>query len=282
MQSPEISETPTTFRLGYVPGVTPAKWVGMWKERHRDTPLELVALETLDGAQSVRSGVTHASIVRLPIDRTGLHAIELYREVPVVVFPKDHHFAAADQLSLEDLSSEVVQHSLDDPLVWAEFPGLPAVERIANVKLALEVVAAGVGVIVVPQSLARLHHRKDLTYLPLDGGPDAPVALVWRQGDEDPNIEEFIGIVRGRTVNSSRGTASGSGAGTNQDAPKERQATQKPGAQKTGTKNLGGQKSGGQKSGAKSTARQSSKNASAKYARIQKSRQAAKTKKRGK
>ena len=31
--------------------------------------------------------------------------------------------------------------------------------------------AAGVGLLVVPQSLARLHHRRDLTYVPLAGAP---------------------------------------------------------------------------------------------------------------
>lgn len=202
--TPETDETPTTFRLGYVPGVTPAKWVNLWKQRRQDTQIELVMLPPLDSGESVRSGETDMSLVRLPIDREGLHTIELYRETPVVVFPKDHHFAAADTLSIIDLADEVVQHPLDCPLDWTTFPGQPAFERVENTKMALEVVAAGVGVVVVPQSLARLYHRKDLDYLPIEGAPFSPVALVWREFDEQPNVEEFIGIVRGRGANSSR------------------------------------------------------------------------------
>lgn len=267
--TPKDSETPTTFRLGYVPGVTPSKWVGMWKERHRDIPLELVPLESTDAGASVREGFTHASLVRLPIDRTNVHAIELYREVPVVVFPKDHHFAAADELQVTDLGDEVLQHPLDDTLQWEHRPGTAPVERLQNTKVALEVVAAGVGVVVVPQSVARLYHRKDLTYTPLDGAPDSPIALVWREGDEDPNIQEFIGIVRGRTANSSRGAGTG-----NADSGESKAAKKKAAA---------GAKAGGTTParGAKSAASRSSKNASAKYARINKSRQAAKSKKRG-
>lgn len=202
--TPKTDETPTTFRLGYVPGATPAKWVNLWKERRKDTPIELIMLPALDGGQSIRARSTDMSLVRLPIDRDGLHVIELYRETPVVVFPKDHHFAAADHLSVSDLADEVVQYPLDCPLDWATVPGLPAVERVETTKMAFEVVAAGVGVVVVPQSLARLHQRKDLTYLPIDGAPDSPVALVWREFDDNPDVDEFMGIVRGRGANSSR------------------------------------------------------------------------------
>ncbi len=188
--------------------MTPAKWVNLWKQRRSDTPIELIPLDALDGGTSIRSQQTTVSLVRLPVDRDGLHAIELYRETPVVVFPKDHHFAAADHLSVTDLHDEVLQYPLDCPLEWDNIPGLPAFERVETTKMALEVVAAGVGVVVVPQSLARLHHRKDLTYLPIEGAPFSPVALVWEEFDDNPDIEEFVGIVRGRSTNSSRAARS--------------------------------------------------------------------------
>ncbi|MFD8935727.1 LysR family transcriptional regulator, partial [Streptomyces sp. NPDC059578] len=52
----------------------------------------------------------------------------------------------------------------------------------------------------------RLHHRTDLTYRTLTELPQSRVALSWQAADEAPDlVEEFIGIVRGRTVNSWRG-----------------------------------------------------------------------------
>lgn len=64
------------------------------------------------------------------------------------------------------------------------------------------------GVLLVPQSLARLHHRKDLTYRPVPEAPESRVALSWPEAETTPDlVEEFIGIVRGRTVNSTRGRA---------------------------------------------------------------------------
>ncbi len=60
----------------------------------------------------------------------------------------------------------------------------------------------------MPQSLARLHHRKDLKYVPLAGAPQSRVALAFPIRDENPElVEHMIGIVRGRTVNSTRGPA---------------------------------------------------------------------------
>jgi DNA-binding transcriptional LysR family regulator len=84
-------------------------------------------------------------------------------------------------------------------------PGEPAFERPATTAAAIELVAAGAGLLVVPQSLARLHHRKDLTYRPLTDAPESQVALSWPEGETTELMEQFIGIVRGRSVNSTRG-----------------------------------------------------------------------------
>jgi DNA-binding transcriptional LysR family regulator len=65
-------------------------------------------------------------------------------------------------------------------------------------------VAAGVGIVVVPMSLARLHHRKDAEHRTLTDGPSSTVALVWPADDPSALVDAFIGIVRGRTANSSR------------------------------------------------------------------------------
>ncbi|QBJ98242.1 LysR family transcriptional regulator [Rhodococcus sp. ABRD24] len=195
---------PRPFRLAYVPGVTPTKWVRIWNERITDARLDLVALPAADAVGSLHADDTDAALLRLPIDREGLSIIPLYAETPVVVVPKDHVFTAADEISLADLADELVLDPLDTPIVWAALPGRPALDRPATTADAVELVAAGVGVLVVPQSLARLHHRKDLTYRPVAGAPESEVALAWAVERTTDLVEEFVGIVRGRTANSSR------------------------------------------------------------------------------
>lgn len=199
------SEASPAFRLAYVPGATPAKWVRIWNERLPDIPLTLLAVPGPDVSGVLRAGGADAGLVRLPVDRTYFSAIPLYTETTVVVVPKDHVITAADEVSVEDLADEVLFHPLDDVFDWDRPPGEPAFERPATTEDAVELVAAGVGLLVVPQSLARLHHRKDLTYRPLVDAPESSIALAWPEEATTELVEDFIGIVRGRTVNSSRG-----------------------------------------------------------------------------
>lgn len=197
-----------SFRLVYVPGVTPAKWVRIWNERRPGVPLELVAAPAAEGPALLCERGADAGLVRLPVDRTVLSAIPLYAEQTVVVVPKDHYVAAADEVALADLADEIVLHPLDDTLTWEERPpGRPAFERPATTAGAIELVAAGIGLLLVPQSLARLHHRRDLTYRPVADAPQSRVALSWREDATTDLVDDFIGIVRGRTANSTRGRA---------------------------------------------------------------------------
>ncbi|MFI5662531.1 LysR substrate-binding domain-containing protein [Streptomyces sp. NPDC051684] len=205
-ETPEQTPGPG-FRLAYVPGATPAKWVRIWRERLPGVPLDLVQVTAAEVADVLRRGDADAGLVRPPVDGEYFSAIPLYTEKTVVVVPKDHVVTAADEVSLADLADEIVQHPLDDVLGWERPPGQPAFERPATTADAIELVAAGVGLLVVPMSLARLHHRKDLTYRTVTDAPESSVALAWPQERTTDQVEDFIGIVRGRTVNSSRGRA---------------------------------------------------------------------------
>ncbi|MGW1520531.1 LysR substrate-binding domain-containing protein [Streptomyces sp. NPDC002287] len=222
------SDATPSFRLAYVPGVTPTKWVRIWNERLPDIPLTLVGVSAGEAFAALRAGEADAGFVRLPVDGTDLSAIPLYTETTVVVVPKDHVVSAVDEVTAEDLADEIVLHPLDDVLGWEVLPGKPAFERPATTADAIELVAAGIGVLVVPQSLARLHHRKDLTYRPVTDAPASRIALSWPEARTTDLVEDFIGIVRGRTVNSSRGR---------QGAPAQpRQDRKAAAAKKTGGK----------------------------------------------
>lgn len=217
MQERETGEV-EGFRLGFVPGATPAKWARTWQERHRSTPLELVPVPSALAVRDLLAGELDAALLRPPVDRELLHAIVLYAEEPVVVVSREHVIAALDAdepVAPGDLADDVLLQPDDDVLAWAGRPGaaddaitppgLRPVQVPETTADAIALAAAGVGVVVVPRSLARLHHRKDVTVRPLTGAPAAPVALSWLIAREDDRIEDLVGIVRGRTVNSTRG-----------------------------------------------------------------------------
>ncbi|WP_147794639.1 LysR family substrate-binding domain-containing protein [Cellulomonas sp. Y8] len=245
---PAATDDPQRFRLLLVPGVVPASWVRTWRERVADVPLELVHAPAADAGAVLARGEADAALLRLPVDRDVLSAIPLYVETTVVVLPKDHVLTALDEVAPDDLAEETLLTPADDVLRWTDAPGEPSLlPPPATTEEAVALVASGVGLLLVPQSLARLHHRKDLTYRPLTDAPGSQAALAWlADRDGDPLVEELIGIVRGRTVNSSRGRGAagsapagaertdartgGSGKGTAGKAASGRGATGRGGA----------------------------------------------------
>ena len=70
---------------------------------------------------------------------------------------------------------------------------------------AIETVAAGTGIVLVPMSVARLHQRKDVVHSVVTDLPPTTVALVWRRERDDDTTQAFVGVVKGRTANTSRG-----------------------------------------------------------------------------
>lgn len=218
--------------------MTPDKWVRIWNDRLPEVPLTLVRVPAAGADRVVRDRESDAVLLRLPIDLTGLHAIPLYTETSVVVAPKNHFVAAADEVSVDDLADEVVLRPLDDALDWEQPPGRPAIERPATTADAIQLVAAGVGLLVVPQSLARLHQRRDLNYRPVTDASQSHVALSWPDDETTDLMEQFIGIVRGRTVNSTRGRPP-------DPTPAKRKRTDREGQKATARKPTGGKRQSG-------------------------------------
>jgi DNA-binding transcriptional LysR family regulator len=192
-----------TLRLAFVPGVAPDKWAARWRERERERLVLEPVPEREQRAVLEEGRPDRADMVlaRLPVDREGLHCVPLYEEVAVVVAGRDHVVAAADEVELADLVDEqlVRPHASGwqptaEQLDW---PDMDEAEAIATV-------AAGTGIVLVPQSVARLHHRRDVVVRPVSDVPPTRIGLVWRIDRDDDRIQRFVGVVRGRTVNSSR------------------------------------------------------------------------------
>ncbi|WP_442863484.1 LysR substrate-binding domain-containing protein [Arthrobacter sp. FW306-2-2C-D06B] len=190
--APDASEAETSAPEGltfaYVAGVTPGKWIRRWEERMPDVPLH--AFMSDDGAQLevLRDGSADLSFVRLPVDRDGLHVIPLYEEQPVVVAPKGHEISVFEEVALEDLAEE---NFLD-------------VAGMGGPEMAMQVVASGAGLVILPMSVARHFSVKDTVARRLTGSEGTQIALAWPSDSTSEVIEEFIGIVRGRTAQSSR------------------------------------------------------------------------------
>lgn len=202
---------PMTFRIATMPGVIVSKWTRVWAERRPTTAIDLVRTDESTQVAVLHEHRADVSFVRLPVERTGLSLIPLYTEAPVVVLPIDHELTLLDEVALADLAGEHL----------VPIAGSGSAESIRD---AVALVAAGVGVLVVPMSIARMLHRKDVTHRPVTDAEPTQIGLAWPEDRTTADVEEFVGIVRGRTARSSRAPTdtAASGAATTGTAPEPR------------------------------------------------------------
>lgn len=189
------------LRIGFVTGATPDKWARSWRTQRRE-PLELVPVTEADQLDGIRDRSLDMALVRLPVDTDGLHCVRLYDEVQVAAASREHMIAATDdEIGLGDLVDEqlVRPHASGwrpdaDQLEWP-----PMTEQEA-----IETVAAGTGVVILPMSIARLHQRKDVVTRVVSDLAPTTIALVWRVERDDEVTQTFVGVTKGRTARSSR------------------------------------------------------------------------------
>lgn len=175
------------LRIGVVPGVTPDRWVRVWRERMPRVPLEVVPLPDGGAAAALDAGVRMV-FTRLPVegvDPEAVHVIPLWEETPVVVAGRDHPIRVVEGVTLAELADEEVRPGWDEAV--------------------LDLVAAGHGVARMPHAVFRATGRRDLVSRPVVDAEPTRVGLTWLRSAGGPDVDEFIGIVRGRTENSSRG-----------------------------------------------------------------------------
>ncbi|MFJ4165872.1 LysR family substrate-binding domain-containing protein [Microbacterium sp. NPDC089698] len=200
-----VAEEPRTLRLGAVPGATPGRWIDTWKERMPRVTLELVPLSFAAQRTALAEGAVDLALVRGPFDKEGMHAIPLYEELPVVIAGAESHLLATEELSPADLEGETLLTTHEDVLGDLDLPTTPSlIPPLGTIEDAVATVASGVGILVAPMSLARLHHRKDVDYRILRDAPVSTVLLAWPADATTPDIEAFVGVVRGRRATSSR------------------------------------------------------------------------------
>ena len=191
---------PQPFVIGVVTGVTTDRWVRVWHERLPDVPLRIVPVE--DVRDALRAGVVMV-FARLPLGGGAdqdVHAIPLWDETAVVVAAKSHPVKLFDAVTEADIADEELYPGWDEGVI--------------------DIVAAGHGIARMPQSVFRATGRRDVVARPISDAEPTRVGLVWLRATTGELVDEFIGIVRGRTANSSRGVATPPEPAAKRPAPK--------------------------------------------------------------
>lgn len=171
------------FALAFPLGVTIGKWTRVFAERQPD--VELVVRPSADPLAMLAAGEADMVFARDAVADDDRHLIPLYTEDVVVVMHHEHLLTLEEKLHVADLDGE------------ARVTGEPSEAFMRSV-------AAGDGIALLPASVAKALRRKDVTAMRLEDGPTSQVGLTWPREGQHPLVDEFIGIVRGRTAHSSR------------------------------------------------------------------------------
>ena len=208
-----------TFTIAFPLGVTVGKWTRVFEERHPEVDLAVVRERPDELRVRLDLGEVDLAFVRLPLDVGGLHVIPLYAENVVAAMHHEHVLTLEKKLHLADLDGvTIIAPRVDEE--WDE--------------TLMRRVAAGEGIGVVPQSIAKALRRRDVVALPLEDAEPSEVALAWPRATENAWVDEFIGIVRGRTAHSSRNPDVAAAEAAEADARLKGIAKAKAGAGKAG------------------------------------------------
>jgi DNA-binding transcriptional LysR family regulator len=180
--------------------------LGAFREQHGDVALRLHELGTTDQLRQLESGRIDVGFVRPRQPRPGLSIEPVYAEPVLVALPDVHPLAAAQEVHVTDLTGE--------PLVLLTRAGSPGlrktleqitdqlggeeaiVQEVAEMQTVIGLVAAGVGISLVPESVRALA-RRGVTYRALSGDvPSVELAVAWRTGDDSPVLAAFLALMR--------------------------------------------------------------------------------------
>jgi DNA-binding transcriptional LysR family regulator len=196
---------PSTFTIAFPLGVTIGKWTRAFEERHPGVELQVVRMELPDQRATLDSGEADMAFVREPFDAEGLHVIPLYEENIVVVMHHEHLLTLEDEVYSADIAEAA----------RIEGDGSETLFRR---------VAAGEGIAVLPQSVAKAFRRKDVVAMRLEDAEPSRIALAWPRDSQHPLVDEFIGIVRGRSAHSSRNPEVAAGEAAKRKEAEQRKA----------------------------------------------------------
>ena len=182
--------------------------VRVFRERHRQVHLTLHELPANEQTLALRAGRIHVSFLRPPIDETDLTVQIIVREPWMAALPTSHPLAAKARVSLRSLaaepfllfSRELAPGLYDQLIAMCQGAGFsPRIVQEAQMHTIVSLVAAGIGVSLVPATLENLS-RRGLVYKKLSGTtPKLDLAVAWRRDDCSPLLASFLNVVREMT-----------------------------------------------------------------------------------
>ena len=177
-----------------------------FRSRFGDIDLSLRELTTDQQVQRLREGRMDVGFMRPPVEDEAFSQMTIFGEPLVVALPEHHALGRQAAIALGSLAGEPfilfprpLAPGLYDQIIslcqQADFsPNV--VQEAIQMQTIVSLVAAGMGVALVPASLQNLQ-RTGVIYRPVaEPTPKATIALVWRTHDTSPTVQRFLEVVR--------------------------------------------------------------------------------------
>jgi LysR family transcriptional regulator, benzoate and cis,cis-muconate-responsive activator of ben and cat genes len=180
--------------------------IGAYREQYPEVELALDEMLAAEIAEALRQRRIDVGFTRPPLPPAGGLAQRVILEEPyVAALPLDHPLASSRAIALAELSDEafVLYPPQPEPSVTGlimtacEATGFTPrlAQEVLHLQTAIGLVAAGVGVSLVPRAVARAQTGRGVSYVPLV--PPAvigPLAIAWREDDASPALQRFLAL----------------------------------------------------------------------------------------
>ncbi|MBI2203547.1 MAG: LysR family transcriptional regulator [Candidatus Rokubacteria bacterium] len=177
-------------------------------ERHPDVDVQLRELNVPNQILAFRAGQIQVGFLYPPVHDRNLAVETILAEPLVVAFPEGHRLESFTRVPPDTLA--------DEPQILLSREQAPAYHDLVvafcrdvgftlrvrheaeHPQQVLSLVAAGMGIALVPSSAVTVE-RRELRHRPLDhAGPQFELAVAWRRSDASPVLHTFLDFVRNR------------------------------------------------------------------------------------
>jgi DNA-binding transcriptional LysR family regulator len=198
-----------TLHIGFVGsscyGILPLT-LHRFRARYSEVEVTLQELTATEQVQALHQHHIHLGLFRPPMPDDALQTETLLQEALVVALPAHHPLAPLPLISVRALATEPfilfpVKHA---PGFYHQIIGFcldagfipKIVQEAIEMQTIVSLVAAGMGVSLVPASLMNLQ-RADVVYKALmEKTPLVELAMVWRTEDSSPVLRQFLAVAR--------------------------------------------------------------------------------------
>ena len=180
MQAEEIKQrvaraargTGGTLKIGFVASATAEivpRLTITFRRSFPEVNLELKNIPTTQQIEALRQRALDVGIVRLPLRENDIDVLPLSSEPFAIALSKQHPLRSSKTITVRDLAEEgfVSYGERLAPAFFQHWTGLcrkagftpRIVQEVAEMETAMALVAAGVGVAIVPEGIAKRHSR---------------------------------------------------------------------------------------------------------------------------